>query len=79
MTEWRSSITPNVHTTIFTKAKYTLCNLVAYNLQIAMCVLQIAQLYVTYDVSYRIELHFIPYDVTKSYATYYSDFSSREL
>ena len=34
-----------------------------------VCITKTTQLYVTHDMSYRIELLSIPYDMTKSYVT----------
>ena len=53
------SIKPNIHDAIWSHTIYK-----------SQCVhYKIVQSYVAYDMSYRIELLFIPYDMTKSYAT----------
>ena len=53
------SIKPNIHNAIWSQT--------IYKLQRVHC--KIIWSYVTYDMSYRIELLSIPYNVTKSYAT----------
>ena len=54
-----SVLKPNIHDAIWSHTVYKSQH-VHY---------KIVQLYVAYDVSYRIELLSIPYDTTKSYAT----------